>query len=139
MQYSLSLSMSRRSESATAKPSSPVEGNKDDDEESQRFLARLDKLGDFIDASISLPYLCRIARVYMCAYMDLTHRKKHQCTCVCVHPSNRFAFLARISFYRRTSMERPQSSFNRKHDLRCKNSFLTLFSRPTSFGLFPLT
>jgi len=38
MQYSLSLStMSRRSESATAKPSSPVEGNKDDDEESSAF------------------------------------------------------------------------------------------------------
>lgn len=48
--------MSRRSESATAKPSSPAEGNKDDDEES-RFLARLDKPGDFVGADVSLPRL----------------------------------------------------------------------------------
>lgn len=48
--------MSRQSESATAKPSSS-EGNKDDDEESPYFLARLDKLGDFVGADTSLPRL----------------------------------------------------------------------------------
>jgi len=58
MQRSLSLSMmNRQSESAIAKPSSSTEGNKDDDEESPRFLARLDKLGDFVGADISLPRL----------------------------------------------------------------------------------
>jgi len=37
----------------------------------RRFLARLDKLGDFIGARVSLPYLCLIARVRVCEFSSI--------------------------------------------------------------------